>query len=95
MEATMATATEEKTAVAAAGPVVEPAVMMQAAAKPETICGDCRYHIPRATASGSWCAMTTAGQYDQPVVPGQAACEDFATWPEGSPAPAFLAAMSF
>ena len=59
------------------------------------VCGECRYHMPRATDPGSWCTLPAAKLSAQPVTAGQTACDDFATWPEGSPVPAFLVAMGF
>ncbi len=71
-----------------------PAVLSPVTA-PEPRCGDCRYHMPQATQPGCWCTLPTARLFAQPVTPVQAACGDFSTWPEGSPVPAFIAAMGF
>ena len=62
---------------------------------PATVCGECRHHMPRATSDGSWCALASASFFRRPVIPRQTACNDFAAWPEGSSAPAFLSAMRF
>ena len=62
---------------------------------PSTVCGECRHHMPQATSAGSWCALAGARLFGQPVTAEQAACADFATWPEGSDAPLFLSAMRF
>jgi hypothetical protein len=83
--ATMATNVQYETTTSPA--VMRPVKMA------EPVCGECRYHMPRATQPGRWCTLSTAGLFAQPVTPNQTACKDFATWPEGSPAPAFLAAM--
>ncbi len=73
-----------------AGPVVMRPVEAQAA-----VCDECAYHVPHATRPGGWCACAAADLRWKPVAAGGAACRDFATWPEGSLAPAFLAAMRF
>jgi hypothetical protein len=73
----------------------EPAVVMRAVKAPAVVCGDCRHHIPQATGPAAWCGLRSAERFDQQVEPGQRGCEDFTTWPEGSPVPAFLAAMRF
>jgi hypothetical protein len=75
--------------------ITTPAVVMRAVREPAVVCGDCRYHIPQATAPGSWCGMSTGQRRDQQVEAGQRACRDFASWPVGSRVPAFLAAMRF
>jgi hypothetical protein len=62
-----------------------------AAAKP--VCSECRHHVPGATSPACWCKLPRAAQSGQPVSARQPACPDFASWPEGSPVPAFLAAM--
>jgi hypothetical protein len=85
--ATMATRVEYETSTRSA--VMRPVK----ATKP--VCGECRYHMPQATQPGCWCTQSAANLFAQPVTPNQAACKDFATWPEGSPVPAFLAAMGF
>ncbi len=74
----------------AADPVVVRAVEAQAA-----VCGECAYHVPHATIPGGWCACAAADLRWKPVPAAGAACRDFASWPEGSPASAFLAAIRF
>jgi hypothetical protein len=59
------------------------------------VCGECVFHMPHATMPGGWCACDAAELRWKPVSAGRAACGDFAIWPEGSPVPAFLAAMGF
>jgi hypothetical protein len=76
-------------------PAAVPVVMRAVVRPPATVCGDCRHHIPRATAAGSWCGLRGVRSYGEPVELRQMACRDFAGWPEGSPVPAFLAAMRF
>jgi hypothetical protein len=60
---------------------------------PAVACGDCRYHVSGATTAAAWCRLKRADAYGQPVTQAQTACADFASWPESSPVPAFLAAM--
>ena len=90
MEAMMATAMDQGQTGLTANPAV-----MRAVTAPAEVCGDCRYHMPQATQPERWCALPTAMLHDQQVDPGRQACQDFTTWPEGSPVPAFLAAMGF
>lgn len=73
----------------------EPAVAMRVVQSVAAECGDCRFHVPHATKPGGWCACEGAELRWRHVETGRAACEDFAGWPEGSPVPAFLAAMRF
>jgi hypothetical protein len=73
----------------------EPAVVMRAVKAPATVCGECAYHVPHATRPDGWCACQDAKLRWQSVDAGGKVCENFATWPEGSRAPAFLAAMRF
>jgi len=72
-----------------------PPVVMRAVMRSVTACGDCRHHIPLATERGCWCGLRGARSYGEPVEATQMACRAFEAWPEGSPAPAFLAAMRF
>ena len=61
---------------------------------PVVVCGECMFHIPHATRPGGWCACQASASRWKPVSAGRATCgSDFAPWPEGSPAQAFLAAM--
>jgi hypothetical protein len=83
----MATQAFDSSETQAERPVLKP---VPAAAQ---VCGDCRHHVPGATSAGCWCRLTREGLYGQPVTPELTACADFAGWPEGSPVPAFLAAM--
>ena len=73
----------------------DPVVVMRAVKKTAVVCGDCRYHVPQATGPGSWCGLRGARSYEEPVEARQMACRVFEGWPEGSPVPAFLAAMRF
>lgn len=74
----------------------EPVLVMRAVEPVvQPLCGDCRFHIPYATKPGGWCACEGAELRWQQVETGRAVCADFADWPEGSPVPAFLAAMRF
>jgi hypothetical protein len=73
----------------------EPAVVMREVKAPAALCGECAYHMPHATRPGGWCAKADADLRWQPVSAQREACGGFATWPEGSAAPAFLAAMRF
>ena len=74
----------------------EPALVLRAV-EPEAqaLCGDCKFHVPYATKPGGWCACASAELHLQSVRTSRAVCEDFSSWPEGSPVPAFLAAMRF
>ena len=58
-------------------------------------CGECRYHMPRATDPSRWCTCGGSIRYADPVTVGQPACVDFVPWPEGATAPYFLDAMGF
>jgi hypothetical protein len=71
----------------------EPAMMMRSVAKGDVVCGDCMFHMPHATTVSGWCACRKAELRWQPVDAARAACGVFAVWPEGSAAPAFIAAM--
>ena len=72
----------------------EPAVV-RAVQTPASVCGDCMFHIPHATKAGGWCARDEAELRWQSVSPEREACRHAGFWAEGSPVPAFLAAMRF
>jgi hypothetical protein len=83
----MATIQMETTYEPKAPAIVRPVGM------PEMQCGECMYHIPHATRPGGWCASKQPELSWQPVDPKRTACAAATAWPEGSPAPAFIAAM--
>ena len=65
------------------------------AASQMVVCGECRHHVPCATSPSFWCKCAAGESYQRDVTPSQAACKDFAAWPEGSAAPDLLLAIGF
>jgi hypothetical protein len=74
---------------------IKVSAVMRAVQTPAVACGECIYHIPHATKPDGWCACKGSKQRWQPVEASRRVCQDFAVWPEGSPVPAYLAAMRF